>query len=1030
MFRRTGRGTLHRVDGVKTKRYRIYVYWGARNRALSLKAVKMKTKIIIFFIAVLIISAAPFSSLAKYHPEIKWREISAKPFIVVFPEGYEDIASYTLDTAQRLFENQMAFWGGDIRLQGPIRILLTDVYDIANGSATFFPYNRIELFLFNPPPDSTLGGYDEWVRMVLSHEITHIIHFNWGSGFTYFWRAIFGTNPLLYPTVVIPSWLLEGTAVYDETRVNRWGRLNTPDYYLMLNDLARAGKIRDWRQIWGDPTPWPGATSIYLYGAAFCRFLEQRYGEDKIPLLVRHYARHPVPIIFKKNKGPVILSFQQRFKEIFGKDINTLWQEFNGYLENIAGNASISPTIASPAKDSPAQAGPVRFLTASGKTKAYPVALDANRIVYAQSNYKEYPGIYMLDLKDGKSRRLAKAFNVTGLHYSHRDKTIYYSAMEYNRGYYRQSDIYTLAPHSGKKKRLSFGKRLSHPVTPPSGNNKSYNKSYNIIYCIKRIKMKSYLCRFNPLNGKEELISGGYDSLAFPAISPDGQHIAVSLKERGHNWRIGLFRLVRLDPNDGQNKATLVRMLTNGDVKSYYPRWRNHNRLYFIREHERGYRLAELEIDGRRPKAFVYSAPGTPSLKSFDFMSGDKSYTGNKPLLVASFYDDGGFNLGVTDIAKLERKSLSPVSTPVVSAAPPESRGDTAAADNRRVKKYNALRELLPKYIIPGYRKGGNEYQPGISIGGSDLTEKHSYSLDGYYGFSSEKAGGRFNYTFDGFFPSLSFTFSDLSGSYSTSHSLRYIHNEQKFQLSMLYPLSYRQRNQLYLFSDIHFETISDSVPSTGERFSYRINGMKLALLFNSAIRYYDSISDADGVQLSLSYSREFKFLGSDYRINTAALEFKHYLSLGRPNVLALRLAVTDSWGEARRLVYMGGSDSHGGFHVAGSDMFNLMRAYPSGYFTGTGGFLVNAEYRISLFKIENVFFIFRSLERVYLSLFADIGNLWRNKIKIDPSASLGMEFNVLTYLGEFKLNIAAGIAIGQWPYHKPLLYIRLGQAF
>ena len=170
--------------------------------------------------------------------------------------------------------------------------------------------------------------------------------------------------------------------------------------------------------------------------------------------------------------------------------------------------------------------------------------------------------------------------------------------------------------------------------------------------------------------------------------------------------------------------------------------------------------------------------------------------------------------------------------------------------------------------------------------------------------------------------------------------------------------------------------------------------------------------------------------MGSDYRINSAALQYKHYISLFRPNVLALHVGLMDSWGEARRLFYMGGAESKEGFHVAGNKLFDLMRGYPSGYFRGTGGYLFNLEYRIALLKIENVFLMYTSIERLYLSLFADIGNVWMKKWTIDPSYSLGMELSLVVRLGDLKLNLSSGIAVGQHPYHSPIIYLRLGESF
>jgi outer membrane protein assembly factor BamA len=183
-------------------------------------------------------------------------------------------------------------------------------------------------------------------------------------------------------------------------------------------------------------------------------------------------------------------------------------------------------------------------------------------------------------------------------------------------------------------------------------------------------------------------------------------------------------------------------------------------------------------------------------------------------------------------------------------------------------------------------------------------------------------------------------------------------------------------------------------------------------------------------VHVSLSYSRELKSLGSDFDIHTAALEYKHYISLFRPNVLALRAAVTDSWGEARRVFYMGGAESYSGFHTAGSSIFELMRGYPSGFFSGTGGYLVNLEYRLALWKVEKGFLINNSFERLYLTFFADIGNVWLNEKIVNPSYSLGLEINLGVYLGDLKLNLSGGAAVGQNPYHSPIFYLRIGNSF
>ena len=934
-----------------------------------------------FFIFCLFLGLFYTAAFPKYHPGIKWKEISDKRFVVVFPKGYEETAVYTLSAAGEMYGKLMRLWGEHIQIRGPIRILLTDVYDYANGSATYFPYNHIEIYLFNPPPDSTLGSYREWIHLALSHELTHIINFNSGSGFTYFMRKVLGSHPAFYPIMFMPVWGMEGMAIYGESYVNPWGRLNTPDYHIMLRYIAGAGKMPDWGDFWGDPTSWPGGTAKYLYGAAFFNFLGKKYGCDKLPEFVGKFTHSPLP-----------LTIHHRFKQVFKKDITDLWNEFLRHLEQ----ADSGPTFD---RDN----SKVKFLTGAGKFKKYPLVVDKDQAVFVNENYTEFPGIYRLNLNTGEKRRLIKKSGITGLSYSAGEKKIYFSAADYYKSFYYCSDIYVLDPVKNNVRQLTEGKRLSYPVKPGASGNE--------IYCVKRVKTKSFLCLLDLNTGKESILPvlkpGGFDSLAFPAVSPDNRYIAASIKERDKNWSIALFDL----------KGNLIRRITGGQFKCYYPLWKNAHEIYFVSEHKKNYRLALFNLGD--DSFYIYNDHRVPAIKSFGLLPG-------KEEAIGSFFDANGYNLGLINLSQLHRERFRiDAETPVPPVTPvPSPAGMTGS------KGYDFTRELFPKYIDFNYRMGGSECQPGVILTGRDLTAQHSYTVGGFYGFKSNTANFTFSYTYDGLYPSLRFRYSDLSDYNESSHNYRYIHNERKFRVAGSFPLSIRDRRQFYFYSDIHFERAADDFLDLSDDYRVNLNGTTLAFLFNSAREYYDSFSYADGMNVSLSYSREFKFMGSDYDINTVSLDYRQYISLLRPNVLALRLAVSDSWGEAGRLFHMGGAESQEGFQPGDNHLFELMRGYPSGYFTGTGGYLLNLEYRLSLLKIENVFLMARSIERLYLSLFADIGNLWIEEKKMDPSYSLGMELNLVTYLGDIEFNFSGGIAVGQRPYHSPIVYLRIGSSF
>ncbi len=934
----------------------------------------------VFFIVLLLLLAIVLPG--KYHPEIKWREIKDSKFHVVFPVGYEEEAGYTLAAAQRFYKKLQDLWGMEVR--GKIKILLTDVYDESNGSATFFPFNQIQVYLFNPLPDSTLGSCRQWIDLVLSHEMTHIFNLNAGSGFSNFMRKVFGSNPFFYPMIYAPVWVQEGVPVYVESQLDAGGRLNVPDYSIMLDRVASAGAIPRPSHLYGEPTEWPGPTAKYFYGAAFMQFLAKKYGEEKMTAFIKHYGRHPIPLLFDGGTRAFPLTVSQHFNHVYKKRLPTLWNEF---IESIPVAQDTS-------------SNKLHVLTSSGFDKKYPVYGGKDKIFYVNRNYKEYPGIYRLDLKSGETRRWIKRAGINGLSFDSAGGTLYFSAADFFKTYYWFSDIYRLDIKTRRVKRLTRGRRLFHPVT--AGDH---------LYCIKRGRSCSRLARLDLESGREKVISPAFSAMAYPAVSPDGSRIAVSIKRNNENWQIGIF--------DTEGKLIrLVSPVSPGEAKCYYPVWKNSSELYFITEYKGNYRPAYIDLE--TGTAAVYHDPQLPAVRYFTLLPNFRE-------AVVSFFDANGFNLARVNLPDLELERISPEEN--------RDHGEQAGRFSNTVKpaavgKYRFLRDLLPGYFTPGFRSAGNEYQPGVFLSGADLLSKHYFELDGYYGPKTRTFNWRFSYTYDGLYPTLTFRYRDYTSLHRTANQVEYTNREREIEFIGMYPLAYKNRYQFWWYSNIYFEKTLNEVLDTGETNSLNLNGIKVGIFFNSARTYYDSLSPADGFRVALTYSRDLEFLGSDYEINTAVLEYKHYLTLFRPNVLGLRFTVMDSWGKAKRVFYMGGNTSYTGYGTAGDNLFELMRGYPAGYFSGTGGYLLNLEYRLSLFKIERAFLISRSLERVYLNVFADIGNLWQEEKKIDPGFSLGMELNLSLLFGEFRFILSGGAAVGQHPYHEPIFYFRIGNSF
>jgi hypothetical protein len=940
----------------------------------------MPKRIFGFVILLLVYS---FSPLAKYHPHIKWREISTpgeKKFTVIFPQGYLEEAKYTVNSSLETYDKLKLLWKAEIK--GKIRILLTDVYDYSNGSATFFPFNHIEIYLYYPPPDSPVGNYKNWIDLVLSHELTHLFNLNMGSGLTYFLRRIFGAHPLCYPMIYASVWIHEGLATYAESQLYLDGRLNTPDYKIMLSQINKNKGIPSISHIYGEPTDWPGPIGRYLYGGAFMHYLASTYGKETISQFVKHYSKYPIPLIMTNGLDAIELTVSRRFQKVFKKNLSTLWDEFKRSQRVIT----------------PPPSNKVKILTLDGIEKKYPILTDTGRVFYVSQNYQEYPGIYQLNTHNLKRKRQIKKANINSMSYDTLNKKIYFSANDWHKSYFKYSDIYVLNLDDMKVKQLTRGARLSYPMVIGKR-----------IYCVKRIKSTSFLAYLHFPEGKETIISKGFDSMAYLSPSPSGEHIAASIKLEQKNWSIGLFT----------TKGELLNIISQPeDKKNYFPVWINQNEVLYIKEHKDSYRLCCFNL--KRGIYKIYTGPTLPSIKYFSCLPGYQD-------MVISFFDTNGHNLGQVNLAELEFETLNP--TPASKIQNTQA-SPTSPSNQLNPRPYNFLRDLSPKYFTPSLRSAGNEIQTGLFLSGTDVLSKHTYSLSGYYGFTTKTFNWNVNYIFDGLYPTLILRYKNYSDLHQDANNWEYTYQQKKLEFLSFTPVVIRDKHQLWLYSNLYSEKINAYPGYNNSGESLKLKGLKAGILFNSSQRYYDSISQADGFRFTLSFSQDLKTLGSDYNISTGALEYKQYCSIFRPNVLAIRICATDSWGEARRRFYMGGAKHYDGDSLAGDNMFELMRGYPSGYFSGTGGYLINMEYRISMLKIERAFLLIRSIDRIHFSFFTDIGNLWTHKKELNPSFSLGAELTVAIIIGDFRYSLSGGIAVGQHPYHRPTLYFRIGNSF
>ena len=482
---------------------------------------------------------------AKYPPNQRWREINRGPFTVIFPADRWQEAEAALTGAKNAYEKLAAFWHSQPRNR--IRIVLDDSSDQANGFATFFPFNLVGVNLSEPPPDSQLAVNRSWIDLVLAHELTHIFNLNEAAGPFLMLRRVFGSQPALYPAVQLPPWVIEGLAVYGESRCTEDGRLNHPPYALMLRAARRDSLFPDWRSLGGLPSAWPGPTAKYLFGAGFMQFLADQYGAASL----RQY-------LLRATGRLVLLGSSRDFNKTFGAPLGKLWQEYKERFPAASGSAP-------------------EPLTRNGFANQYPCPLGESGLAYYHRDYRGRGAVEMLDVKSGKPMTLFKLDEVNSLRFAAKENKIFLSATEYYRAFSDFSDLYEFDMKRRRLKRLSHGLRLSQPVKKENSNE---------IFCVQRRDGRFFLALFDVLTGTAKTLSRGFTGLSQASLSPDQEHIAASVKPEGGPWGIGIF--------SKNGKMTEFVSLPGANLSQ--PRWIDDSRFCFIQADKESTRLASFSL--------------------------------------------------------------------------------------------------------------------------------------------------------------------------------------------------------------------------------------------------------------------------------------------------------------------------------------------------------------------------------------------------------------------------------------------------
>jgi hypothetical protein len=219
--------------------------------------------------------------------------IETPHFRVVFPQtptnsGLERYARRVGAAAEAVRESVIAVAGAD---PGRTMLVLNSDGDITNGFSLASPRSSITLFTSFPRVGDFGMQWQDWLRLLISHEFTHSAHLSKQKrNFSLSGNAIGEGNAR---AKIAPPWFVEGFATYAETKLSSGGRgrdasvLTERAQAVLINKFPSYGEVSSGRYL--------ETGNQYTYGVGFVQFLLEKYGEPTARKVIDSYERQLIP---------------------------------------------------------------------------------------------------------------------------------------------------------------------------------------------------------------------------------------------------------------------------------------------------------------------------------------------------------------------------------------------------------------------------------------------------------------------------------------------------------------------------------------------------------------------------------------------------------------------------------------------------------------------------------------------------------------------------------------------------------------
>jgi Tol biopolymer transport system component len=951
-------------------------------------------------------------------PRPNWFTLETPHFELHFYPEERAFAERSAHVAERAYRLVTRYFNW--KPSGRISIALFDHTDTANGGATSLPYNHI--YAYGAPPDGMdeLSDYDDFVKLLVTHELTHVVHLDtilsWCPRLV---NTIFGK--IYAPNLSQPNWFIEGVAVLMESRQTTAGRLRSSFQHMHLRVPLLEGRLLgfDKVNIVGGPLQYPRGSVPYLYGAGLLLYIEDRFGPDKVREITHRYANECIAGGINRVAAQAI---GRPYSDRVGDGIWEDWKRSisHRYTLDIEEATRRGLTVARRLTyDPPSARG----------TLARPIFFRDGSLMFNRVNNTQAPAYVRLDVATGNQTKLADAYGGGPASPTPDGRGLVFQRASYlplpqridAGAYVDWTDIFHLDLDDDVVRPLTRGFRAHEPDVSPDGSQ---------VACAANVNNRARQLAIVSIDGgAPRALTPDVPGIVYtPAFSPDGRLLAYSRVKPGGYRDIHVY-----DLTSGKDRALMFDRAMDVDPR-FSPDGRfvlfasDRTGIYDVYAHElataRLYQVTNLATGAFQP---VVSPDG-------------------KQLVYTGFTSDG-FDLYVTSYDP----AAWPLAQPYGNSRPDEppdvdSVADSPDADRagpevtpviQRTLDYRAWKYMYPRSWSFAY------YSDGLGMGNAgyvkttiaDPINRHQVALELFAPLSGEPSA-RIDYAYLRLWPALTFNLRRtalrtgglvIDGS-DTLYKQIILGGAAAIHLPVL-KTPQSEANLSFGYDYVAYgpaDPLPITLPGEGivrppERGPDAFVGM--AASYSNVKSWAHSISSQTGRALSLSLRFSDTALGGRFSRTEVSWSWQEYLTppWARLHAVALLWAAGTGIGDKRDGFYLGGfpdQDILRTVFLGRPYCCGFLRGYPAFSLRGESQQLFSAEYRAPLVRIERGYRTFPLYFRqMWGAAFVDSGNAYNGPfrpadLKTNVGADVTLQFNVAYYVeSQIKVGYAHGFS-------------------